>query len=238
MMSSFDLIGFDADDTLWQNEALYVAGRERFRELMNRLGYPPPTDEVVNEVEIHNLPYYGYGVMSFVLSLVETAIIETQGQISGNDLRELIDLGKEMLSAQVEVFEHVEPVLQTLASHSSLLLITKGDLNHQLSKVSQSGLEPYFKSVEIVHAKTQKVYAGILSRWGTSADRFLMVGNSLRSDILPVLEMGGWAVYIPNPLTWTHEQSNVSLENFPRFFQLEDLGQLPDLIARLSRSKE
>jgi putative hydrolase of the HAD superfamily len=231
----FDLIAFDGDDTLWHNERLYTAGRERFRELLTRYG-AEAGDERLDEIEIGNLPYYGYGVMSFALSLIETAIDLTGGQITGEDLRPLLDMAKEMLTAEVDLFAHVEETLIQLSSTHTLMLITKGDLLHQLKKVRQSGLDAYFRYVEVVSDKTLETYTAILERYDCAPGRFLMIGNSLRSDVFPVLKAGGHAVYIPNDLTWSHEIVEPPTGDSHQYFQVEHIGLLPDLIAQLTTS--
>lgn len=234
----FDLIAFDADDTLWQNEELYLTARQRVKELLARYGADGlDFDEHFDEVEVSNLPYYGYGIMGFVFSLVETAIQLTGGDIAGKDVQALIDLAKEMLSAEVRLFDGAEETLARLARSYPLMLITKGDLHHQQSKIVRSGLREYFRDVEVVSDKTPETYRTILTKHGIAPSRFLMVGNSLRSDILPVIEMGGWAVYIPNELTWSHEMVDPRERLSDRLFELEALTLLPDLIEDLTGSR-
>jgi putative hydrolase of the HAD superfamily len=228
------LIAFDADDTLWENEALYHRGRERFRALLAPYGIEQVSDETLDEIEIGNLPLYGYGVMSFVLSLIESAVTLTNGRVTGAEIQQLLDLGKEMLGAEVVLFEHVEGVLARLRSQFPLMLITKGDLNHQQAKVSRSGLQENFHYVEVVSEKTPEVYAEIFQRRGFSPENILMVGNSLRSDILPVLALGGQAVYIPQALNWAHESAEPPEGADGRFFELPHIGLLPELLERIA----
>lgn len=232
-MTDIHLLAFDADDTLWENEAYYRRGRERFNRLLARYDVPAPPIEQIDAIEMANLPLYGYGAMSFALSLIEAAIELTGGRIRGADLRELLDLAKEMLSMEVELYEHARPVLAELHGRLPLMLITKGDLNHQLTKVANSGLQDYFDHVEVVHAKTTAIYAGVFARHGYAPETVLMVGNSLRSDILPVLELGGRAVYIPNDLPWAHEHVELPDGCDGRCHELQHLGELPGLLARL-----
>ena len=228
-----ELIAFDADDTLWHNESLYRRGLERFNKILARY-------EVVevgkrqHEIEINNLQYYGYGVSGFVLSLIEAAIELTNGQILGKDIKDLVDLSKEMLTAQVELFEHVEQTLEELAKSYRLVLVTKGDLRHQESKVARSGVKQYFQDIAIVSDKTPETYSAILMKNQTEPTHFLMVGDSLRSDILPVIQLGGRAVYIPNHGGWDHERVELSLEDEGRFFEIEHLGLLPDLVKQIN----
>ncbi|HUR81333.1 MAG TPA: HAD family hydrolase [Thermoanaerobaculia bacterium] len=235
----FDLIAFDGDDTLWHNERSFREGRDQFRRLLSRAGVVLSSEEIdvcVNRIEEANLQYYGYGVSSFVLSLVETAIDLTDGQISGRDLRDLIDLAKHMLTEEIEVFPGAHEALTTLARSSPLMLITKGDLLHQRSKLDRSGLAGCFRFIEVVSHKTADVYTSILSRHDISADRFLMVGNSLRSDILPVVEAGGSAVYIPAAVSWSHEHADVPAHAHGRYVEVPTLEQLPDAIRTLVKT--
>ena len=233
---AFDLIAFDGDDTLWHNERSYRAGRERFRRLLSGAGVELNDEEVeahVNRTEIANLEYYGYGVSSFVLSLIETAVELTGGRVSGRQLGELIDLAKRMLTEEIDVFPGAGEALSALAPAYPLMLVTKGDLLHQRSKLERSGLERHFNFVEVVSHKTPSVYAAILARHGIEPGRFLMVGNSLRSDVLPVVEVGARAVHVPAALGWSHEHVEMPLEMKPRYFELPTLESLPALIERL-----
>ncbi len=237
-MPVFDLIGFDGDDTLWHNERVYRMGRERFRDILARSGVQASeeaVDERVNQTELANLRYYGYGVSSFVLSLIESAIELTGGRIPADDVRELLHLSKQMLTTEVELFDGAEEALARLAATHPLVLITKGDLLHQRAKIDQSGLGRYFRHVEVVSTKTEETYATILSRYAIEASRFLMVGNSVRSDVLPVIKVGGWAVHIPAALDWAHENGDLPAAGRDRCFALEHLDQLPALVADLGR---
>jgi putative hydrolase of the HAD superfamily len=234
---SFDLIAFDGDDTLWHNERSYRDGRERFRAMLAAAGVVRSEEEIeerVNATELHNIRYYGYGVRSFVLSLIETAIELTDGRIPGAELRELIALAKEMLTETVELFPGAREAVTALAASHPLVLITKGDLLHQTSKVDRSGLRTSFQGIEVVSHKTREVYEEILGRRGVPPERFLMVGNSPRSDILPVLEAGGWAVYVPAELSWVHEHAEVPAGSRERFFEIPTLAELPALVRRIA----
>ncbi len=208
----FDLIGIDGDDTLWHNERDYVEARERFGRMIARCGVaaePEELTEAINRTELRNIRYYGYGVSSFVLSLIETAIHLTDGRVAGGDIAELLEVAKSMLTSEVELFEGAREALEALSDRYPLALITKGDLLHQRSKLERSGLARHFRHVEVVSHKTPDVYREILSRLGVEPGRFLMVGNSPRSDILPVLDLGGSAVHVPAALSWAHEQEEL-----------------------------
>jgi len=238
MPTHLDLIAFDGDDTLWHNERSYREGRERFRRLLARAGVVLSAEEIeeqVNRTEVANLPYYGYGVSSFVLSLTETAIDLTGGRIAGADMRDLIDLAKHMLTEEVELFPGARETLAALAADWPLMLITKGDLLHQRSKLERSGLAGCFRYVEVVSHKTADVYTSILASHGIAPERFLMVGNSLRSDILPVVEAGAWAVHIPAAVSWSHEDADAPAHLHGRYVEIPALERVPDAIETLVR---
>jgi putative hydrolase of the HAD superfamily len=236
----FDLIAFDGDDTLWHNERCYRAGRDRFHRLMAAAGVGVSSEEVdvrINRTELRNIQYYGYGVSSFILSLIETAIALTGSRVAGSDLQELIDLAKQMLTEEIELFDGAREAVTILAASYPLMLVTKGDLLHQTSKVERSGLHDRFQFVEVVSNKTAASYASILARRSVEPGRFLMVGNSLRSDVLPVVELGGWAVHVPAALSWSHEDAEVPDAARLRYFELPTLAGLAGLVRRLENGE-
>lgn len=233
-LPGFDLIAFDADDTLWENEALYRSGRQRLLDILQH--YPQAThidDDVLNDLELRNLPYFGYGIDGFIFSMIEAAIQITDGQIPGRDLLPLLDYAREMVTAEIRVFPQVSETLEMLAGRYRLLLITKGAAHHQKAKVEHSGLKHYFNAVEVVDDKTRDIYASILNRYRVTAEKFIMVGNSMRSDILPVLELGGSAIHIPNQLTWSHEQVDLPVNYKGRYIEINRFELLPDVLNRL-----
>jgi putative hydrolase of the HAD superfamily len=237
---SLELIAFDGDDTLWHNERSFRAGRVRFQRLLDDAGVVLTEDEidaVVNRVEVANIDYYGYGVSSFVLSLIETAIDLTSGRVTGIQLADLIELSKHMLTEEIELFPVAREAVTSLAASHPLMLVTKGDLLHQTSKLERSGLRDGFRFVEVVSHKTAAVYSAILSRHGVNADRFLMIGNSLKSDVIPVAEAGGWAVHVPAALTWSHEHADMPAHMRHRIFELTTLDRLPEVIERIERAE-
>lgn len=237
---TIDVIAFDADDTLWHNERSYRDARERFHRLLAGAGVALSEDELealVNAREVDNIAYYGYGVSSFILSLLETAIELSDGRIAAGSLRELIELSKRMLTEEVELFEGAREALTALAPRYPLMLITKGDLLHQQSKLERSGLQHFFRFVEVVSHKTPSVYGGLLARHGVAVERFLMVGNSLRSDVLPVIELGGRAVHVPAALSWSHEHAEVPAQCRNRCFELPTLLALPGLVEAIEKGK-
>ncbi len=236
MPSQLDLIAFDADDTLWHNERSYRDGRERFCRLLGTAGVSLDETAIearINQTELANIDYYGYGVSSFALSLIETAIELTGGAIGAAAISEIIALAKQMLTEEVELFANVREVVMKLSASYPLMVITKGDLLHQTSKLERSGLRDCFRAVEVVSHKTPSVYAAILARQGVDPSRFLMVGNSIRSDILPIVELGGWAVHVPAALSLSHEHVDVGAEIKRRYFEVASLDQLPGIVEGL-----
>jgi len=230
MTKSKIMIAFDADDTLWHNETYYQQAGEKFRRLFEGDQSAGQVGKLLSEIEIRNVSWYGYGIKSYTLSMIEAAIAITGGKVTGEGIQAILDLGREMLSADVHLFEHTSDTLTSLAKDHDLMLITKGDLLEQDNKVQRSGLARFFKYIEIVQDKTPASYKLLLARYHISAGRFVMVGNSLKSDILPVLEIGGRAVYIPYQHTWVHEQVDA-----PQYVydEIEHLGQLPAFINSL-----
>jgi putative hydrolase of the HAD superfamily len=229
----FDVIAFDADDTLWHSESLYAEAQDRFKQLLAPYCPAEHVEAALHQTEMRNLAYYGYGIKGFALSLIETAIELSAGRIAAAEIRQVIDLAKAMLGAQVRLLEHAREAVTRLADIYPLMLITKGDLFDQEAKLARSGLRLYFRYVEIVSDKTPDRYAALLARYHLDPARFLMVGNSLRSDILPVLALGGRAVYIPYHITWAHEHAPTPDTDHKGYFELEHMGLLPALIERL-----
>jgi putative hydrolase of the HAD superfamily len=236
---SLALVAFDADDTLWHNERSYRDARDQFYRMLNGAGValtPDAIDVHLNRHETANIQHYGYGVSSFVLALIETALDLTGSRISGGDLRRVIELAKAMHTEEVELFPGVRDLLTSLAARYPLMLITKGQLLHQTSKLDRSGLRECFRFVEVVSHKTPEVYRAIVSRHGVAPERFVMIGNSLRSDILPVLEAGGWAVYVPAEVSWSHEDADLPTAPMPRYHTVRMIEQLPAVIAAIEQA--
>ncbi len=234
-MSTFEIVAFDADDTLWANERLYIEAQAQFRQLLAHYHSPEWIDARLYETEMRNLAHFGYGIKAFALSMIETAIELTEGRVAGRDVQTIIDLARGMLGAEVELLDFVAETVPQVAATHPLMLITKGDLRDQEGKIARSGLAAYFRHIEVVSDKRRDDYAAILAHYGVAPERFLMVGNSLRSDILPVLELGASAVYVPAELTWAHETAEPPAASQPRYYQLAHLGQLPGLLAQLEQ---
>ena len=234
-MTRFDAIAFDADDTLWHNEQLYIQAQARFKQLLAQYHRPEWIEERLFQTEMRNLQHFGYGIKAFALSMIETAVELTEGRIAGSDIQTIIDSIKAMLAADVELMEHAAATLARLAETYLLMVITMGDLRDQELKIARSGLARHFRHVEIVSDKSPATYEIILRRHGVAPERFLMVGNSLRSDILPVLALGGSTVYVPYQLTWAHENVAPPTAEQAGYYEIEHLGLLPDLLERLER---
>jgi putative hydrolase of the HAD superfamily len=224
------LIGFDADDTLWHNESIFDRTQARYRQLLARYHPADAVDRALYATELRNLPLYGYGVKGFILNSIETAIQLTNGAVSPEEIREIIALGREMLAHPVELLVDVAETLPALAQDYRLIMITKGDLLHQERKVAASGLAAHFQGIEIVSEKDGATYERIWRRHGISAEEFLMVGNSLKSDIVPVLELGGAGVHVPYHITWEHERVADAPVAHARFRAIARLGELPGLL--------
>jgi putative hydrolase of the HAD superfamily len=229
-------IGFDADDTLWQNEAFFRLTQDRFVRLLSDHAAPDHLAHRLEQAERRNLGHYGFGVKGFTLSMIETAIEVTEGRVPASVIGELIAAGREMLEHPIELLPHVRATVTALAAEYRVILITKGDLLDQERKLAQSGLGDLFHGVEIVSQKTAVAYRSIFARHGTGADQAMMVGNSLKSDVIPALEAGSWGVHIPHGLTWALEAADPPRDH-RRFHELSDLGGLPGLVAELQPTR-
>ena len=234
-MTTFNLIAFDADDTLWHNERLFSYAHDRFAALLSRYHNPEWIHDRLYQTEVRNIQHYGYGIKAFALSMIETAVELTEGRVTGADIQSLIDLAREMLTAEVELLPHVAETIPQLAAAYPLMLITKGDLLDQETKLNRSGLSGYFRHVEVVSQKTPETYTRLLNKYSLDAARFLMIGNSLKSDILPILAVGGHAVHIPYEITWLHESAEPPPAGTPGFHALEHMGQLPALLEKIDQ---
>ena len=229
---SLTTIGFDADDTLWQNETFFRMTEERFHALVSDYAEGEDLSARLLEAEKRNLAAYGFGIKGFTLSMIETAVEVTNGEVPASVIGEILAAGREMLSHPVETLPRARETLEELTGDYRIVLITKGDLFDQERKLAQSGLGELFDAIEIVSSKTVETYTRIFAQHGDGPERGMMVGNSLRSDILPAIEAGGWGVYVPHDLTWALEHAEPP-NGSPRFRELTDLGGLPDLVRAL-----
>jgi putative hydrolase of the HAD superfamily len=231
-MRAITTVGFDADDTLWQNEAFFRLTEARFLDLLSDYAEAEHLGERLLAAERRNLGQYGFGIKGFVLSMIETAIEVTQGRVAGPVIAEILAAGREMLAHPIELLPHARAAVIAAAADHQVLLITKGDLLDQERKLAQSGLGELFHGVEIVSDKTPDAYARVFARHGGVAERSVMVGNSVKSDVLPVIALGGYGVHIPHGITWALEEAEVPLDH-PRFRSLPDLGGLTALLEAL-----
>ncbi len=229
-----DTVAFDADDTLWHNEHLFQDTQKKLEAIVQH--YRPGEDihDALFAVEMRNLELFGYGIKGFTLSMVEAAIQLTGGRIAADEIHDIVQLGKTMIEAPVDLLEGVEETLAAVSGRFRVILITKGDIVDQSSKIERSGLAGHFEQVEIVPRKDAGVYRAIFERHGIEPARAVMVGNSMPSDVLPMLELGGHGVHVPYELLWAHEAHDADPVS-ERFHRLERLRELPDLLARLTR---
>ncbi len=235
-MSKIRLIAFDADDTLWHNEHLFSVAHDQYFQLMSKYHEKAWVEKSLHDTEMRNLELYGYGIKAFTLSMIETALSLTEHQIPASEIQKILDITRSMLEADVVLLDDVKEVIEGVASIYPLILITKGDLRDQQAKIRRSGLSNYFQNIHIVSDKSAKGYGKILNQLGLCPEEILMVGNSLRSDILPILELGGNAAYIPYEITWVHEVAEVPDEDTPGFFALKSIQELPDLLIQLQET--
>lgn len=228
------VIAFDADDTLWHNEHHFLAAVDRYTQLIRDFADDETARQHLLDVERRNIALYGYGTKGFTLSMLESAIHLSQGQVSTKVLATILENGKRQIRAPVMLLPDVEDTLEQLAEHFVLALISKGDLQDQRRKMTSSRLESYFAVIEIVPEKDAATYEAILAAHGWSNKRFVMVGNSIRSDVLPVLEIGARAVHVPYTTTWSHEQCDVPAWAQGGFHTLERISRLPQKLAEMN----
>jgi putative hydrolase of the HAD superfamily len=207
------VIAFDADDTLWVNEPYFRASEESFCTLLEEYLPRHELERELLKIEIANLGLYGYGIKGFVLSMIETAMTVTNNMISAKTIEQIIDLGKQMLNQPIELLDGVEEVLNTLKGRYRLVVATKGDLLDQERKLRKSNLNNYFHHVEIMSEKDDANYLKLIKHLDIQPSELLMVGNSLKSDILPVLNVGGYAIHVPYHITWAHEEIEQSIDS-------------------------
>ncbi|MDP9835375.1 putative hydrolase of the HAD superfamily [Neorhizobium huautlense] len=232
-MRPITAIGFDADDTLWQNEQFFRTTESHFTGLLKEFAEHDVVSDKLLAAEKRNLDFYGYGIKGFMLSMIETAIEVTDGKVEARVIGEILDVGREMLRHPVETLPHVREVLEALSGHYMLVLITKGDLFDQERKLAQSGLGDFFDAVEIVSEKTATTYRRVFSRLADGPERAMMIGNSLKSDIVPAIAAGAYGVFVPHELTWVLEQVEPPTDA-PRFRQITHLGELPKILEEIT----
>jgi putative hydrolase of the HAD superfamily len=225
MAQNLTTVAFDADDTLWDNERFFQMTQAHFADLLSDYTEKPDLMERLVDAERRNLGHYGFGIKGFTLSMIETALEVTDNRVSAAVIAEILEVGREMLRHPVELLPHARAAVEAARETHRILLITKGDLLDQERKLAQSGLGPLFDAVEIVSDKTVDVYNSIFARHGTGPGKGMMVGNSMKSDVLPMIAAGGWGVFVPHGLEWALEQAPAP-EHEKRFVRLTDLKGL------------
>ena len=224
--SNIKVIGFDADDTLWVNETYFREAEEEVCRLLSHYETPNKIDQELFRMEIKNLPTYGYGVKGFVLSMIELAIELSNGSVSNKVIAEMLNIGKEMINKPIELLEGVEDSLSVLSKDYRLILATKGDLLDQERKLEKSGLLDYFHHIEVLSEKQEVNYAKLLKHLDINPSEFLMVGNSLKSDILPLVNIGAQAIHVPFHTTWQHEKVTKKEANGAQYKTVESLNEI------------
>ena len=230
-LEEIKVIGFDADDTLWVNETYFRDAEHAICNLLSHYETPNKIDQEIFKMEMKNLAIYGYGVKAFILSMVEVALELSNHNVSNKVISEILDIGKAMLNKPVELLLGVETTLKILSKKYRLIVITKGDLLDQERKLERSGLSKYFHHIEIVSDKKPNNYTTVLKHLEIEPESFLMVGNSLKSDILPLINIGAQAVHIPFHTTWAHETVSPSETEDKEFTTLKSISELPALLA-------
>jgi len=228
------VVGLDADDTLWHNERQFSMTEARFETLVGPYADGVDLAERLLETESRNLATLGYGVKSFVLSMIETAIEVTAGRVPSTVIAELLEAGKAMMVHPVELLDGVAEAVAALAARWPLVLITKGDLFHQESKLARSGLGDHFTRIEIVSEKDEATYRRVIAAAGVSPDRFVMIGDSLRSDVVPVLAVGGRAVHVPGYREWALERAEVGPDHHGRWWRVANLREAFGAVDRIA----
>ncbi len=232
MCAALTTIAFDADDTLWHNERFFQLTQERFAALLADFSDTDTLMSRLLEAERKNLGHYGFGIKGFVLSMIETAIEVTEEQVPASVIAELLRAGQDMLQHPIELLPHAREAVEAVTNSHKVLLITKGDLLDQERKLAQSGLGDLFDGVEIVSDKAPQIYQRIFDSHGDGPERSMMIGNSMRSDVVPVVDIGGWGVFVPHGLEWEIEKAEPPADA-PRYLAISDLSELPDLIANI-----
>ncbi len=229
-------IAFDADDTLWHCESLFQDTQARLSDILDRYADHAEVSRRLHDTEARNIKLFGYGIKGFTLSMVETAIEISEARISADDIHRIVSMGRAMLEAPMQLLEEVPPTLTLLATRYPLYLVTKGDTMDQRNKIEKSGLGHHFTAVEVVLEKNPQTYREVFGRQGIDPARVLMVGNSVPSDILPVLELGGWAAHIPYHVTASFERHD-SDPNHARFTRLERISEVPAFLDAIPAAR-
>ncbi|RNC87176.1 MAG: HAD family hydrolase [Winogradskyella sp.] len=224
------VIGFDADDTLWVNETYFRDAEQEFGKLLSQFETPNKTDQELFKMEIKNLPLYGYGVKGFVLSMVEMALELSNHTISNDTISKILDIGKDMINKPIELLDGVEDVLKALSKKYKLIVATKGDLLDQERKLEKSGLIDYFHHIEVLSEKREENYIKLLKHLDINPSEFLMIGNSLKSDILPLVNIGASAIHVPFHTTWIHEEVSQTETRLVNYKTVKSLTEVLSII--------
>jgi len=236
MTNQIQVIGFDADDTLWVNEPYFYDTTRRFCLLLKEYAPCEQVENLLYRTEVGNIQLYGYGAKSFILSMVETALSLSNDRVAAATIRNIINLGKELINKPVQLIDGVRNVLDKLhREHFRLIVATKGDLLDQERKLEKSGLEGYFHHIEIMSDKQEGDYQRLLNHLEVKPESFMMVGNSLKSDILPVLGLGSYGVYVPFHTTWKHEELDESDLSHPALIKVDNISQIPEIIKNTNK---
>lgn len=233
MSDKLTTVAFDADDTLWDNERFFQLTQARFAELLKDYTDDATLMARLVEAERRNIGHYGFGIKGFTLSMIETAIEVTAGKVTGREIAEILEAGREMLRHPVDLLPHARAAVEAASSTHRILLITKGDLLDQERKLAQSGLGDLFDAVEIVSDKSAQVYRDIFDRHGDGAASGMMIGNSMKSDVVPMIDAGGWGVFVPHGLEWELEKAEPPT-HAPRYVAMKDLSGIAALLSRIS----
>lgn len=232
-MNQITTLGFDADDTLWENMHFFRMTEGQFARLLNDYADHDHIEKTLLDTERRNIKLYGYGIKGFTLSMIETALDVTNDKVGAGVIRGIIELAHDMYSHPINPLPKVEETLQKLAGQYRMIVITKGDLFDQERKLAQSGLGEYFDGIEIVSEKRRYTYESIFGQHAEGVENAVMIGNSVKSDILPALEAGSWAIHVPHHTTWAIEHAD-SPNGHERFHVVQDIGEVPDILERLS----
>lgn len=228
-MKNAKIIAFDADDTLWHNEPYFDEAQERFCKLFQDFASSQEILGLILNHQVKNLPIYGFGIKAFTLSMIETALKITDNNISGKGIEQIITIGKDLLQKPVELMPNVESVLQELHGNYKLVMATKGDLKDQHRKLHDSGIGHYFHHIEVLSDKTELDYEKMLGRLDIKAEDFLMIGNSLKSDVLPIINLGGYGIHVPYATTWEYEKIDFEIEH-ENFVALNNIKEVLNIL--------
>ena len=230
LYKNIKVIGFDADDTLWVNETYFREAEEEFGRLLSDYETPNKIDQELFKMEMDNLGLYGYGVKAFVLSMVQSALELSNYSISHKTIEKILNIGKDMLNKPVDLLDGVEEVLKTLSKDYRLILATKGDLLDQERKLEKSGLTDYFHHIEVLSDKKETNYSKLLKHLDVEPSEFLMIGNSLKSDVLPLINLNAHAIHVPFHTTWAHEQVSEKETNGKQYTTIGSLRELLNIL--------